>query len=100
MPKGRKATEQRSELQKAADRVREIQEAVDIRQEHLAVCKREVEQCKLAYDEALRNYGDAESLLGAQFEKLYREKKSVLTLLGYGNPLEEKMECAKVQRTY
>lgn len=100
MAKEKKVTEQKSELQLAADRVREIQIAIDIRQEHLAVCKREVSQCKLAYEEAVRNEADTNSLLNAQYEKLHREKKSVLTLLGYGNPLEEKMECAKVQRTY
>ena len=71
----------KSELQKAADRVRAIKQAIDNSKANLAVCHQEIETAKLAYEEAARNLGDAQGLLYAQEQKLEREREAVMTVL-------------------
>lgn len=71
--------ERKSELQKSADRAREMQAAVDKMENNLKVCEKEYEQLQLKMDEALRNLQDTRGLLHAQREKLERELNSVIS---------------------
>lgn len=74
-----------SELQLAADRIREMQVAVE-------TSKSNLQECQIAYSEAMRNLKDAEGLLRAQEEKLQRELQVVKDIIGYDQrmaPLKE-----------
>lgn len=74
-----------SELQLAADRIREMQVAVE-------TTKSNLQECQIAYSEAMRNLKDTEGLLRAQEEKLQRELQVVKDIIGYDQrmaPLKE-----------
>lgn len=64
-----------SQLQLAADRVREMKIAVDASEKNLL-------ECQLAYHEARRNLLDTEGFLAAQKDKLNREIQSIRTIVG------------------
>lgn len=77
------AKQKQSELQKAADRVRDMQVAVEKMEGNLQVCVREYEKYDLLRAEASRNLEDTQGLLYAQRDKLMREIESVRKLVGY-----------------
>lgn len=82
----------KSELEKAAARVRKAQQTVTDREAELA-SYREIEQtAKLAYEEARRNRLDSEAFLVAEKSNLEREKQSVSDIVRpsitlYNSPL-------------
>lgn len=75
-------SKQKSELQLAADRVREMQVAIENMEKNLQVCQDEYQVCKKNLDEAARNLADTEDLLMAQRNKLEREIESVRNIVG------------------
>lgn len=94
------AKQKQSELQKAADRVRIMQEAVDKMESNMQVCLREYAKYDLLRDEASRNLEDTRALLNAQHDKLHREIGSVRKLVGASPNWGENQltaECAKRQ---
>lgn len=95
--------EKKSELQKAADRVREMQVAVDKMEKNLKVCEGEYSSLKLKTEEAYRNLADTAGLLKAQKDKLNRETQAALDILhgsnlgvAWGHPVNGM--CEKVDR--
>jgi len=77
----------KSELQKAADRVRDIQAAIDDYEANRLLCIEGVNEAKavafqaqFALNEELRKLADTESLLRAQYEKRSRELREVSSI--------------------
>lgn len=93
------AKQVRSELQKAADRVREMQVAVEKMEKNLDVCVQEYEKYDLLRAEASRNLEDTRGLLYAQRDKLAREIESVRKLVGYSVNAWEDV-CVKSEQRY
>lgn len=76
------ARQVKSELQKAADRVRVMQVAVQNTEKNLEICAAEWSKYDLLKAEAGRNLEDTRSLLNAQRDKLEREVQSVRNIVG------------------
>lgn len=78
----------KSELQNAADRVRETQQAIEVREAEQDLCVRECKQAldnlaraELAEREAQRRLQEVRDILYAQRNKLSRELNEVATLV-------------------
>ncbi len=69
-----------SELQKAADRVREVQEAITEMEGIKALLTKDVDALELQLSLACRNLADTKSLLHAQYEKRERELEEMRRL--------------------
>ena len=69
-----------SELQKAANRVREIQAAITEFEGIKKHLTKEVDSLELQYAAACRNLADTKSLLKAQYEKRERELEEMRRL--------------------
>lgn len=72
----------RTELQKAADRVAEMEVAVANTKQDLNVCEEEFKIAELAYAEAERNLRDTQDLLNARINKLQRERSTAMNHAG------------------
>lgn len=71
----------RTELQKAAGRVAEMEVAVANTERDLSVAMKAYAKTKLAFEQARRDVADTGSLLFARKEKLHREREAVAGLL-------------------
>lgn len=101
----------KSELQNAADRVRETQEAIEVRQAELAMCERQLAQAKedvvraqLAEREARRHMNNCYDILKTQEVKLQRDLEEVRNLAysvsDYASPSETVQLDTRIQQTH
>lgn len=79
----RQKKDKRTELQKAADRVAEMEAVVAQTEKDLKVCEDAYNKAALAFEEARRNHYDTALLLKARQDKLMNERSSATRLL-YG----------------
>ena len=78
----------KSQLQLAADRVREMQIAVEKSEKNFKVCQEDLAKAEIKIVEAKRNYDDTLTFLRAQREKLERSLQEVRNLVG-GHSFEQ-----------
>ena len=72
----------KSQLQLAADRVREMQVAIEKSEKNFKVCQEDLSKAEIKIVEAKRNYDDTLTFLRAQREKLERSLQEVRNLVG------------------
>lgn len=87
----------KSQLQLAADRVREMQVAVEKTEKDFKACQDDLAKAEIKIVEAKRNYDDTLTFLRAQREKLERSLQEVRNLVG-GHSFEQAQCEAKALR--
>lgn len=75
---------QKSELQLAADRVREMTKAVESTEKDLKVCEDENTEARIRFEETIRHLRDTTDMLYAKRCKLEREVDTVRSIVGLG----------------
>lgn len=79
----------KSELQLAADRVRQMTLAVESSERDLKECEDLCSKARIVYEETSRDLSDTRDLLNARQCKLYREVETVRNIVGFGGPVPD-----------